>query len=117
MIWTGSPGQIATTMTILAVPLTLHQSILLGFAYQGVPAGVGELVAGTITLAWVAIIATPDVREQVTLAIFPDERERKCCYQCGVHVDRCACGQEREGHDLRRVGARVRDRMSGVVGA
>jgi len=65
----------------------------------------------------VTIIATPEVRRQVTLAIFPDEREGECCYQCGVGVDRCACGQDREGHDLRRVGARVHDRVSGVVGA
>jgi len=104
MIWTGQPGQLVTTYVLLLVPAGLWQSIAIGLETNGLDPGLAAAIATTFTLAWTAIMCTPDVRRAVIRCIFPDERPNRDW-------------DPDSGHDLRRVSARVRDRMSGVVGA
>jgi len=104
MIWTGQPGQLVTTYVLLLVPAGLWQSIVIGLEVRGLDPGLATAIATTFTLGWLAVILTPDVRRAVLRCIFPDERPDRDWQPDG-------------GHDLRRVGARVRDHMPGVVGA
>lgn len=104
MIWTGQPGQLVTTYVLLLVPAGLWQSLAIGLETNGLDPELATAIATAFTLNWLALILTPDVRRMVIRCIFPDERP-------GREWDPA------EGHDLRRVGARVRDRVSGVVGA
>jgi hypothetical protein len=106
MIWTGQPGQLVTTYVILLVPAGLWQSVAIGLEANGYPPGLATAIATGFVVIWLAIILTPDVRRAVVRCIFPDERPGR--------------GDEwgqPEGHELRRVGARVRDRVSVVVGS
>jgi len=104
MIWTGQPGQLATTYMLGLVPAGLWQSIAIGLETNGLDPGLATAIATAFTLGWLAVILAPDVRRAVLRCIFPDERPDRDWQPDG-------------GHDLRRVGACVRDRMSGVVGA
>jgi hypothetical protein len=103
MIWTGQPGQLATTYVLLLVPAGLWQSIAIGLETQGYPPGLATAIATVFTVGWTAIVLTPRVRLAVIRCIFPDERPDRDWQPDG-------------GHDLRRVGARVRDRVPVVVG-
>lgn len=98
MIWTGQPGQLVTTYILLLVPLGLWQSIAIGLETSGLEPELATAIATAFTVAWLAVILTPDVRRMVLRCIFPDERPGRDWNPDG-------------GHDLRRVGARVRDRM------
>jgi len=104
MIWTGQPGQLVTTYVLLLVPGGLWQSLAIGLETNGLEPELATAIATTFTVGWLAVILTPDVRRMVIRCIFPDERPGRAW-------------DPAEGHDLRRVGARVRDRVSGVVGA
>jgi hypothetical protein len=106
MIWTGQPGQLATTYVLLLVPAGLWQSIAIGLETDGLDPGLATAIATAFTVGWLALVLTPDVRRAVIRCIFPDERPGRS--------DEWGAA---DGHELRRVGARVRDRVSGVVGA
>jgi len=98
MIWTGQPGQLVTTYMLLLVPAGLWQSIAIGLETNGLDPGLATTIATAFTLAWTAIMLTPDVRRAVIRCIFPDERPDREWDPEG-------------GHDLRRVGARVREQV------
>lgn len=98
MIWTGSPGQLATTYVLLLVPGGLWHATLIGLEHKGLPPGLALAVATLGTAGWLALILTPGVRRAVVRAIFPDERPDR--------------DGDLEGHDLDAVAARVR----GVIG-
>jgi hypothetical protein len=100
MIWTGQPGQLATTYVLLLVPAGLWQSIMIGLEVRGLDPGLATAIATAFTVGWLAVILTPEVRRAVIRCIFPDERPDRAWDPDG-------------GHELRRVGARVRDRMFG----
>ncbi|MCQ4334611.1 hypothetical protein KM295_14220 [Natronomonas sp. F2-12] len=104
MIWTGQPGQLATTYVLLLVPAGLWQSIAIGLETNGLDPELATAIATAFTVGWLAVILTPRVRLAVIRCIFPDERPGREWHPDG-------------GHDLRRVSARVRDRVTGVVGA
>jgi len=99
MIWTGSPGQLATTYVLVLVPGGLWHSTLIGLDHKGLPPGLALAVATLGTAGWLALILTPGVRRAVVRAIFPDERPDREW-------------DPDEGHDLETLAARVR----GVIG-
>lgn len=98
MIWTGTPGQVATTYVLLLVPGAVWQSTSMGLEQRGVAPAVAVTVATLGTAGWLALILTPGVRRAVVRAIFPDERPDR--------------DGDLDGHDLAAVAARVR----GVIG-
>ena len=99
MIWTGTPGQLATTYVLVLVPGGLWHATLIGLDHKGLPPGLALAVATLGTAGWLALILTPGVRRAVVRAIFPDERPDREW-------------DPDEGHDLAALGARVR----GVIG-
>jgi len=100
MIWTGTPGQLATTYVLVLVPGGLWHATLIGLEHKGLPPGLALAVATLGTAGWLALILTPGVRRAVVRAIFPDERP-----------DRDEWDPD-DGHDLAALVARVRGVMS-----
>jgi hypothetical protein len=98
MIWTGSPGQVATTYILVLVPGAVWQSTSMGLEQRGVAPAVAVTVATIGTAGWLALICTPGVRRAVVRCIFPEHRR-------GRDI-------EPDGHDLEALAARVRGVMS-----
>ena len=99
MIWTGSPGQVATTYVLVLVPGAVWQSAGMVLEQRGVDPAVAIVVATLGTAGWLAIMLTPEVRRMVVRCIFPDERPGREWDPDG-------------GHDLAALAARVRAVMS-----
>jgi hypothetical protein len=95
MIWTGEPGQLATTYVLALVPGGLWYSTSIGLEAQGVTPGLATIMATAVVTLWLAVTLTPEVRRMVVRCIFPDERPGSEWRPDG-------------GHDLEALAARVR---------